>query len=173
MQSLHRYIHFLGSRRIHEAGEIIQKFPQINLPDQDGQIRKLDEFKDQDYIVIYFYPMDNTPGCTIEAKGFTQYLEDFRRLGVEIIGVSTQSPKSHTNFCNRHDLKLILLSDEEKRLTKQLGILNGLTRTAKRTTYLIQPDGKIVREWRNVKPAIHVQEVLDYIKSLKQSTAAA
>jgi peroxiredoxin Q/BCP len=149
------------------------KFPKLDLPDQYGRIRTLDEFKNQNYVVVYFYPMDNTPGCTIEARGFTQHLDDFHNLGVEIIGVSTQSPKSHINFCDRHDLKLILLSDEEKRLTKQLGILNHLTRTAKRTTYLIQPDGKIVKEWQSVKPAIHVQEVLDYVKSLRPPTAAS
>ena len=116
--------------------------------------------------------MDNTPGCTIESKGFTQHLDEFRKHGVEVIGVSTQSPESHVNFCSRHDLNLILLSDKEKRLTKQLGLLNSLTRTAKRTTFLIQPDGKIVKEWQNVKPPIHVQEVLDYIESLEPPAAA-
>lgn len=116
--------------------------------------------------------MDNTPGCSIEAKGFTQHLDEFHKHGVEVIGVSTQSPESHINFCSRHDLKLILLSDKEKQLTKQLGLLNSLTRTAKRTTFLIQPDGKIVKEWQNVKPPIHVQEVLDYIESLEPPAAA-
>jgi peroxiredoxin Q/BCP len=143
------------------------KFPSLDLPDQEGKIRRLDEFKDREYLVVYFYPMDNTPGCTLEAREFTKHLDDFHRLGTEVLGVSTQSPESHVNFCSRHDLHLILLSDREKRLTKKLGILRRLTGTAKRTTYLIRPDGEIVKEWPNVKPAIHAKEILEYIENLK------
>ncbi len=141
------------------------KFPAFNLPDQNGKIRRLEEFKDRKYLVVYFYPMDNTPGCTTEAKEFTGSLDEFHHLGVEVIGVSTQSPESHTNFCSKHDLKLTLLSDKDKELSKALGILRKLIGTAKRTTYLIKPDGEIIKEWRDVKPAFHTKEVLGYIKN--------
>lgn len=141
------------------------KFPEFNLPDQNGRVRSLEEFRDRLYLVIYFYPRDNTPGCTLEAKEFTGRLDEFHRLGAEVIGISTQTPESHIKFCADHDLKHILLSDGDKRLVKDLGIQSGLTRMAKRTTYLITPVGEIIHVWRNVGAAGHAEEVLRYLKT--------
>jgi len=141
------------------------KFPSFSLKDQDGKLRRLDEFNDRKFLVIYFYPKDNTPGCTIEAKQFTDALGDFHSLGVEVIGVSTQSQKSHQDFCVKHDLKLILLSDDEKILIKELGIFSKLFGVAKRTTYLVKPDGEIVNIWKDVSPIGHAKAVLEYVKS--------
>ncbi|HEY4699775.1 MAG TPA: peroxiredoxin [Nitrososphaerales archaeon] len=140
-------------------------FPAFSLKDQDGKLRGLDEFKDRKFLVIYFYPRDNTPGCTIEAKQFTDALGDFHSLGVEVMGVSTQSPKSHQDFCFKHDLKLILLSDEDKILIKELGISGKVLGFAKRTTYLVKPDGEIVNIWKDVSPIGHAKAVLEYVKS--------
>lgn len=141
------------------------KFPAFSLPDQEGRIRRLEDFEGRRLLVIYFYPMDNTPGCTAEAKEFTELLEEFHRLEVEVIGVSTQSPESHSRFCSKHGLRLILLSDREKVLSRELGILRGLFGTAKRTTYLVRPDGEVLKVWENVKPRGHAREVLEYIRA--------
>lgn len=113
--------------------------------------------------MIYFYPRDNTSGCTREAKDFTARLEEFHGLGAEVIGVSTQSTRSHRNFKDKHQLKHILLSDEKGRLAETLGILKE-TGTAKRTTYLVDPKGNIVKVWRNVKVKGHVDQALKYLK---------
>ncbi|MCX7667748.1 MAG: peroxiredoxin [Atribacterota bacterium] len=117
------------------------------------------------WVILYFYPRDGTPGCTQEALEFSQFLEEIRRLGGEVVGVSTQSPESHRKFAEKHGLKHILMSDDGA-LAEALGILreNG---TAARSTFLLSPEGKIERFWKNVRVRGHVEEVIETLKTLR------
>ena len=143
-----------------------ESFPSFSLMDDQENVRKLEDFRGR-WLVVYFYPRDNTSGCTREARDFTSKLEEFHNLGAEVIGVSTQSTRSHRNFKEKHGLKHILLSDEKGRLAEKLGILKE-TGTAKRTTYLVDPKGNIVKIWKNVKVKGHADEVLEYLKKEKK-----
>lgn len=141
------------------------KFPDFQLkgciPETKGEEEfSLNHFQGK-WVIFYFYPRDATPGCTKEAIAFTEKLEEIRSKGVEVIGVSTQSVESHQKFAKKYNLKHILLSDDGS-LSKNLGIL-GVTGTAARTTFLVDPQGFIVKDWKKVKVAQHVEEVLDAI----------
>ncbi len=132
------------------------KAPGFKLPDQNDNQRTLEEFKGK-WVVLYFYPKDNTSGCTKEACDFTDELEEFRSLNAVIIGVSPDSTDSHRNFIQKHDLKLIFLSDAEKDVMKQYGAWGLKKNYGKeyegviRSTYLISPEGKIADQWQQVK----------------------
>lgn len=117
------------------------------------------------WVIFYFYPRDGTPGCTKEALAFTDILEEVHRLGGEVVGVSTQSPESHEKFAQKYGLKHILLSDDG-RLSEALGILQ-ITGTAKRSTFLVSPEGKIEKDWKNVKVRGHAQDVVETLKKLQ------
>ena len=141
------------------------KFPDFQLkgyipPTQSVEEFSLESFKGK-WVVFYFYPRDNTPGCTKEAVTFTENLEEIRSKGVEVVGVSTQSVESHQKFAKKYNLKHILLSDDGN-LSKNLGIL-GANGTALRTTYLVDPEGFIAKDWKKVKIAHHIEEVLEEI----------
>ncbi len=143
------------------------------LPNQKGEEICLKSLLDSyDYVVLYFYPKDNTPGCTIEAIEFTKLLPQFKKLNAIVIGVSADSVESHKKFCEKHNLKVQLLSDKEKKVLKAYKVWK-LKKTAgkehygiERSTFLINKEGKIVYEWRKVKPRDHAKEVLQTLKSL-------
>ncbi|NLJ49201.1 MAG: peroxiredoxin [Candidatus Atribacteria bacterium] len=141
------------------------KFPDFQLtgyiPEtQREEVFSLNNFQGK-WVIFYFYPRDATPGCTKEAIAFTEKLEEIRSKGVEVVGVSTQSVDSHKKFAKKYNLKHILLSDNGS-LSKNLGIL-GVTGTAARTTFLVNPQGFIVKDWKKVKVAQHIEEVLEAI----------
>jgi peroxiredoxin Q/BCP len=110
-------------------------------------------------VVLYFYPKDNTPGCTIEAHNFQRDLAKYEQLNAMIVGVSVDSPDSHQDFCAKQGLTFKLLADTEKKVSDQYGSLrpNGM---AARNTFLIDPDGKLVKVWTAVNPTGHSEEVL-------------
>ncbi|QPM67923.1 Putative peroxiredoxin bcp [Atribacter laminatus] len=142
-----------------------KKFPDFLLKgfvssSQTEETFSLSSFQGK-WVIFYFYPRDATPGCTKEAIAFTEKLEEIRSKGVEVVGVSTQSVESHQKFAKKYNLKHILLSDDGS-LSKNLGIL-GVTGTAARTTFLVDPQGFIVKDWKKVKVAQHVEEVLEAI----------
>ncbi|MBX3476530.1 MAG: peroxiredoxin [Brevundimonas sp.] len=122
--------------------------------------------------VIYFYPKDDTPGCTNEGKDFSGLIEDFHALGVAVIGVSRDSVKKHDRFKAKHDLKVILASDEDGAVTEAWGVwvekqLYGRKYMGiERATFLIDADGTIRRAWRNVRVPGHAQEVLEAARAL-------
>ena len=124
------------------------------------------------YVVLYFYPKDNTPGCTIEARSFNALLPEFEKHGAEVIGVSKDSLKSHDKFKSLFDLKLHLGSDAEFELCKKYEVWIEKSMFGKkymginRTSFLIDKEGKIVHIWPKVKVRGHAQEVLDKIKEL-------
>ena len=141
------------------------------LPNQDGKNVCLEDFKGK-WVVVYFYPRDNTPGCTIEAIDFSRMIKDFEKINAKIIGISADSEKSHCNFIEKQNLKIELLSDIDKKVIKQFGVWGKKKLYGKeyegiiRSTFLISPDGKIAHEWKNVKVEGHVDEVLEKIKEM-------
>ncbi len=138
--------------------------PDFCLPDKDGKEVCLKDFNGKN-VILYFYPKDNTPGCTIEAIGFTTILNDFQKLDAVIIGVSPDSPASHAKFIEKKDLKVILLSDEDKEILKAYGAwglkqFRGKTyKGVTRSTFLIDASGKIAHAWPKVKVRGHPEDV--------------
>jgi peroxiredoxin Q/BCP len=117
-------------------------------------------------MVIYFYPKDNTPGCTKEAKDFRDYKEKFGKLDTEIIGISTDSTKSHKKFMEKYDINFPLMSDKNKILCSACGVTGIAGKTAKRTTFLLDKNGIIKHIWEKVDVKGHAEDVLNKIKEL-------
>jgi len=132
------------------------------------KVINLDDFKGKKNIVLYFYPKDNTPGCTKEAMDFNANLSAFEALNTVVIGVSIDSINSHKKFIENHGLKFPLISDSDKQLVSYFDVVKADSKrgSAKRTTFLIDKDFTIRYIWRNVKVANHAQEVLNKIKEL-------
>jgi peroxiredoxin Q/BCP len=147
------------------------KAPDFELPDADGQPIRLSSLKDRP-VVLYFYPKDDTTGCTQEAKDFTCLVDQFRKLGAEIIGVSPDSSKSHKKFLSKYGLAVRLAADEEKTVANLYGVWVEKTMYGRkymgveRTTFLIDARGRIAKSWRNVKVPGHAEEVLAEAKRL-------
>lgn len=145
--------------------------PEISLPRDGGAPVSLSDFSGKN-IVLYFYPRDDTPGCTKEAIGFTEQLDAFADLNTVILGVSKDSVKKHDKFVAKHDLKIALLSDEEGDVCERYGVwveksMYGKTYMGiERATFLIGADGKIAQIWRKVKVPGHVDAVLDAVRAL-------
>jgi peroxiredoxin Q/BCP len=151
--------------------KIGDKAPDFCLPDKDNKEVCLKDFKGKNTIV-YFYPADNTPGCTTEAIGFTDILPEFQKLDATVIGVSPDSPESHAKFIDKKNLKVTLLSDENKDVLKQYGAwglkkFRGKTYTGViRSTFLINPEGKIAHIWPKVSVNGHAEEVKNKLAEL-------
>ncbi len=130
--------------------------PEFTLKDSKENYVSLSDFKGK-WIVLYFYPKDNTPGCTKEACDFTSILSEFSEVGAIVIGVSPDSPSSHKNFIKKHNLKIILLSDPDKAVLKLYGAWGKKKNYGReyegviRSTFLINPDGRVAFIWRNVR----------------------
>ncbi|MFW9922261.1 MAG: thioredoxin-dependent thiol peroxidase [Candidatus Thorarchaeota archaeon] len=152
--------------------KIGQLAPKFCLPDKTGTDICLDKFKGK-WLVLYFYPKDNTQGCTLEAVDFTTHIDDFKKMGAEVIGISPDSVKSHQNFTEKHSLKINLLSDETNKVLEQYGVWQEKSMYGRtyfgvvRSTLLIDPTGKIVEIWEKVKVANHVENVKNRLKELK------
>lgn len=141
----------------------------IELLNQDNEIRSLNYYKGTN-LVLFFYPKDNTPGWTSEAKEFSELIEDFKKLETTIVGISKDTVKSHVNFINKHDLKVELLSDPERLLHAELKVIkekNMFGKTAlgtERSTFIFDKDVNLIKEFRKVKAKGHAKEVLDFMK---------
>lgn len=142
--------------------------PDFSLPDQQGRTRSLSAFHGQ-WVVLYFYPKDDTPGCTKEACHFRDDYLAARKLGAEILGVSVDSAESHVKFSNKYSLPFPLLADTDGKVARQYGALWSLgpIRFARRQTFLIDPQGRIARIYRDVDPDGHSREVIDALKALQ------
>ncbi len=145
--------------------------PNFCLPDEEGKEVCLSELKGK-WVVLYFYPKDNTPGCTKEAQDFSEKIDEFRKLGAVVIGVSPDSVESHRKFKERKGLKVKLLSDEKKEVLKEYGVWQKKKNFGKeyfgvvRTTYLIDPEGKVAKVWKRVKVKGHAESVLKELSKL-------
>jgi thioredoxin-dependent peroxiredoxin len=143
--------------------------PDFALPDADGKMTKLSALKDR-FKVVYFYPKDDTSGCTKEAQNFTELKAEFDALNAEVIGISPDSAKSHAKFRDKYGLQVTLLSDEQKGAIEAYGVWVEKKMYGKaymgveRSTFLIGPENKIVQAWRGVKVPGHAAAVLDAIK---------
>ena len=143
--------------------------PEFTTTDQDGQQRSLSDFKGKK-VILYFYPKDNTSGCTKEACAFRDRFDEFRQLGVEILGVSIDSEKSHQSFAQKHHLPFTLLADTEKRLVQAYAVWGEKSLYGKkymgtnRVTYLIDEAGKIAAVFPKVKPDTHPEEILAVLR---------
>lgn len=139
--------------------------PDFSLPDQDGKNHKLSDYRGK-WVLLYFYPKDNTPGCTKEACTLRDAFEEFERKNAVVLGMSADSPKSHKGFMEKHKLPFVLLSDESKQVLESYGVwakkkfLGREYLGILRNSYLINPEGKIVKIYEGVKPANHAEEVL-------------
>jgi thioredoxin-dependent peroxiredoxin len=149
--------------------QVGQTAPGFTLPSQDGTQISLDSFKGK-WVVLYFYPKDMTKGCTIEAHNFQQDQEKYTKENAVILGVSVDSTDSHKEFCTKENLTFRLLSDPSKGVVKAYGSLGnfGPVEIAKRNTFLIDPNGKIVKVWTGVDPSKHSEEVLAELATVEQ-----
>ena len=146
-----------------------QRFPDFSLPNQDGKTVKLSDFAGN-WLVVYFYPKDDTPGCTIQGKSFTATKQEFEDAGVKVVGVSQDDVASHKNFCNKFAFTIDLLSDTSSQLMKALGIGQSEWKGMKfweRTSFLVNPKGIVRRVYEKVNPEGHEQVLLSDIRGLK------
>ena len=140
--------------------------PDFNLPRDSGKTQTLSELRGHP-VVLYFYPKDDTSGCTLEAHDFTELRPEFDKIGVTIIGMSPDKPEKHDKFKTKHDLQLILVSDEEKTTLQKYGVWVEKSMYGRkymgveRTTFLIDKNGKIAEIWRKVKVPGHAKTVLE------------
>jgi len=148
-----------------------QKAPDFALPDQYGQMHSLKDYLGK-WVLLYFYSKDNTPGCTTEACTIRDSYQQFKDAKVVVLGVSTDSVKSHSKFAQKYELPFTLLADEQKEVVNLYGVwqlkkmLGRKYMGIKRTSFLIAPEGKIVKVYEGVKPAEHAAEVLADVREM-------
>ncbi|WP_017305643.1 thioredoxin-dependent thiol peroxidase [Spirulina subsalsa] len=148
--------------------------PDFSQNDANGTATELKRFQGK-WLILYFYPKDNTPGCTTEAQEFSALADEFLKFNSVVVGVSPDSEKSHCRFRDKHNLSLILLSDPEHKMAEDYGVWQMKKFMGKqymgivRSTFLINPEGKLTQIWTNVKAKGHAQVVLD---SLQKNTGA-
>ncbi len=149
--------------------QVGQAAPDFSLPSQDGTPVSLKEFRGK-WVVLYFYPKDNTPGCTVEAHNFQQDLPKYEALNAVILGVSVDSSDSHKDFCAKQGLTFKLAADTDKKVVEEYGSLKEMMgmKLASRNTFLVDPEGKIAKEWIGVNPAHHSAEVLAALAELEK-----
>lgn len=149
--------------------EINKKVPLLKLPGTSDLQFNLSDYKGR-YLVIYFYPKDATPGCTTQGVDFRDAYKKFQALDTEIFGISRDTLKSHENFKAKFTFPFELLSDEEEKACELFGVIKmknmygKQVRGIERSTFVIDPDGKLIQAWRGVKVEGHIKEVLQFIK---------
>lgn len=157
--------------RTGQAGELPQQgqpAPSFQLPGQDGKVHSLSDYQGL-WVVLYFYPKDDTPGCTQEACLFRDDLHKLTALGAQVIGISVDDSASHAEFARKYHLPFPLLADKGGKVAAQYGaLLNlGLVKFARRYTFLIDPHGKIAMTYLKVDTSRHSQEIIDELTRLK------
>lgn len=151
------------------------KIDNFELPSTSGENFRLSESLGQPS-VIYFYPRDNTPGCTTESEQFRDLYKKFIKLGYQIYGISRDNIKSHENFKKKLNLPFDLLSDPEEKVCMQFGVMKmknmygKKVRGIERSTFVLDSEGNLCKEWRGVKVPGHAQEVLDFVKTLSSKS---
>ncbi|HTZ88844.1 MAG TPA: peroxiredoxin [Alloacidobacterium sp.] len=157
---------FADNETIPQVG---QQAPTFTLPSQEGTPVSLDSYRGK-WVVLYFYPKDMTSGCTLEAHNFQRDLAKYQAANAVILGVSVDSVDSHKEFCTKDSLTFTLLSDTDKKVVSEYGSLGNYAgfKIAKRNTFLINPEGKIVKVWTGVDPSHHSEEVLAALDSFEK-----
>jgi len=157
--------------------KIGQKAPSFSLPNQLNEMVTQKSLLGQ-WHVIYFYPKDDTPGCTKEACMIAEVYKDFKKLGVTVLGVSKDSPKSHLKFADKYHLPFTLLSDKDGVMLEKYKALKEKSMFGKtylginRITYIVNPEGKIAHAYEKVDPASHALEIIKDLKALKKQATA-
>ena len=145
-------------------------FVNFNLPNQDGKQMKLGDFAGK-WLVVYVYPKDDTPGCTIQGKSFTASKADFDAAGINVVGVSADDVASHKNFCNKFAFTIDLLADPKAELLKAMGVdqveFNG-AKYWSRTSFVIDPKGVLRKVYEKVNPQGHEKVLLEHIKGMQK-----
>jgi len=146
--------------------------PRFCLPDQDENEVCLEDFSGR-WVILYFYPKDNTKGCTLEALDFTMNRDEFEKMGATVLGVSPDSVKSHKGFCDKHGLSIILLSDPKHEALESYGVWQLKKMYGReyygvvRSTFLVDPEGNVAHAWRKVRVKDHVEAVKAKLSELK------
>ena len=151
-----------------EAGK---SFPHFSLQNQDGKTVKLDDYAGK-WLVVYFYPKDDTPGCTVQGKSFTASKAEFDAAGIGVVGVSQDDVGSHKNFCNKFSFTIDLLADTKRELIGACGIVQAEWNGVKfweRTSFVIDPKGTVRKVYTKVNPQGHERVLLDDIRQLKSA----
>lgn len=166
-------IALLGYRSYAMAGELpkVGNFaPNFKLNDAQGKTHQLADYAGN-YVVLYFYPKDDTPGCTKEACQFRDDLAQLEKLGAKVVGVSVDDSKSHANFAKKYHLPFPLLADTDGKVADSYGALNHLifVKIAKRYTFLIDPQGKIAQVYTKVDTSRHSQQIIDDLKNIQNN----
>ncbi len=145
-----------------------QTAPDFNLPDQAGKRHKLSDYRGQ-WVVLYFYPKDDTPGCTKEACSFRDNISAISTQGAVVLGISVDDTNSHADFAEKHHLPFPLLADKGGEVAQQYGSLLNLIviKVAKRHSFIIDPEGRIAKIYRSVDPATHVAQIVNNLKMLQ------
>lgn len=147
--------------------------PDFELPDQEGRLHRLSQYRGQ-WVVLYFYPKDDTPGCTKEACGFRDHMGYLQNLGAVVLGVSADDVESHRRFAEKYGLNFPLLADPERQAILAYGAWGKKNLYGKeyegvlRQTFLIDPEGRIAKVWRKVSPEGHAEEVAQALEALRQ-----
>jgi peroxiredoxin Q/BCP len=148
--------------------------PEFTLANQDGQEVRLKDFREK-WVLVYFYPKDDTPGCTVEAKGMQDHLKMFDRLNFEVLGISPDRVAKHRKFADKYGLQFNLLADEEKKVVRLYGVwgkkkfMGREYMGVNRSSFLIEPGGRIAKIYPKVKPDIHPREVYQDVQKLASS----
>jgi thioredoxin-dependent peroxiredoxin len=146
--------------------------PDFNLPDQDGKMHKLSSERGK-WVLVYFYPKDDTTGCTKEACSIGELWPDFKKLKLQVFGISRDSVKSHKKFADKYKLPFTLLADEDKKVLNKYGVWAKKKFMGReymgilRQSFLVDPKGKVAKVYEKVNPGTHAEEILEDLKKLK------
>jgi len=171
-----RRVRYNVVRGIEDPMDINDKAPEFTLPDQNGEPVKLKDYRGK-YVVLYFYPRADTPGCTIEACSFRDSYKKVEKTGAVVLGVSPDEPKALKKFEDKYGLPFTLLGDADKKVCNAYGVIQEKNMYGKkvmgvaRTTFIIGPDGKIKHIFEKVKPEGHADQVLDWLKEAAKGAA--
>ena len=144
--------------------------PGFNLQDQNGEWHTLDNFQGK-WLAVYFYPKDDTPGCTTEACNFRDNIYAFKAIGAEVVGISVDDVESHKEFSDKYKLPFTILADEGGETAKAYGVLRDykLIKLASRQSFLVDPEGNIAKHYADVDPDTHTDEVLADLKAMMEA----
>ena len=156
-----------SSLQADQAPEVGKEAPGFNLQDQNGEWHDLEDYRGT-WVAIYFYPKDDTPGCTTEACNFRDNIYAFKAIGASVLGISVDDVESHKEFSGKYKLPFTILADEEGETAQAYGVLRDwkLIQIASRQSFLVDPDGVIVKHYEEVDPDTHTQEVLADLEAL-------
>lgn len=149
--------------------QIDQRAPDFTLKDADNNTHALSDYKGR-FLVLYFYPKDDTPGCTKEACNFRDRTDELKKLGAAVVGISIDSPESHRKFADKYQLPFTLLADSNGEVARRYGALSNfiIAKIAKRHTFIIGPDSKIKKIYTHMDVSNHSQQIIDDLQTIQQ-----